>query len=79
MNIEIMANYAEVIGGIAVIVSLIYVGVQIRANTTTVRSAATQSVHEAYATWYRMLACRCESYSTRHGWSARLFIPFRNR
>jgi hypothetical protein len=56
MNIESMANYAEVIGGIAVIVSLIYVGVQIRSNTSTVRSAATQSVHEAFATWYRMLA-----------------------
>ena len=27
-----MANYADVIGGIAVIVSLIYVGIQIRRN-----------------------------------------------
>lgn len=56
MNIESMANYADVIGGIAVIVSLIYVGIQIRANTNKVRSAAAQSVHEAFATWYRMLA-----------------------
>ena len=56
MNIESMANYADVIGGIAVIVSLIYVGIQIRSNTNTARSAPAQSVHEAFATWYRMLA-----------------------
>jgi hypothetical protein len=56
MNIESIANYADVISGIAVIVSLIYVGVQVRSNTNTARSAAAHSVHEAYATWYRMLA-----------------------
>lgn len=56
MNIESMANYADVIGGIAVIVTLIYVGIQIRSNTNTVRSAAAQSVHEAFAIWYRMVA-----------------------
>ncbi|NCF20165.1 MAG: hypothetical protein GWP63_18170 [Haliea sp.] len=49
MNIESMANYADVIGGIAVIVSLIYVGVQIRRNTKSSQSQANQSAHESLA------------------------------
>ncbi len=50
MNIESMANYADVISGIAVIVSLIYVGVQIRRNTKSSQSQANQSAHESLAT-----------------------------
>ena len=42
MNIESMANYADVIGGIAVVVSLIYVGIQIRKNTQVNQGIATQ-------------------------------------
>ncbi len=42
MNIESMANYADVIGGIAVVVSLIYVGIQIRKNTQVSQGIATQ-------------------------------------
>jgi len=49
MNIESMANYADVIGGIAVIVSLIYVGLQIRRNAKSSQSQANQSAHESLA------------------------------
>ena len=42
MNIESMANYADVIAGIAVVVSLIYVGIQIRKNTRVSQGIATQ-------------------------------------
>jgi len=49
MNIESMANYADVIGGIAVIVSLIYVGVQIRRSAKSSLSQANQSAHESLA------------------------------
>jgi hypothetical protein len=49
MNIESMANYADVVGGTAVIVSLIYVGIQIRRNTASSKSQANQSVHESLA------------------------------
>ena len=42
MNIEAAANYADVIAGIAVIVSLVYVGVQIRKNTRVNQGIATQ-------------------------------------
>jgi hypothetical protein len=49
MNVESLANYADVIGGIAVIVSLIYVGMQIRRNAKSSQSQANQSVHESLA------------------------------
>ena len=49
MNIESIANYADVIGGVAVIVSLIYVGIQIRRNTKSSQSQANQSAHESLA------------------------------
>jgi hypothetical protein len=49
MNIESMANYADVIGGIAVIVSLIYVGIQIRRNAKSSQSQANQGAHESLA------------------------------
>ena len=49
MTIESMANYADIIGGIAVIVSLIYVGVQIRRNTKIGLSQTNQAAHESLA------------------------------
>jgi hypothetical protein len=45
MNLEIAANYADVIGGIAVIISLIYVGIQIRNNTLVNQAIATQHTY----------------------------------
>jgi len=49
MNIESLANYADVIGGTAVIVSLIYVGIQIRRSAKSSQSQANQSAHESLA------------------------------
>jgi hypothetical protein len=45
MNIESMANYADVIGGIAVVASLIFVGLQIRKNTQVSQGLATQQTY----------------------------------
>ena len=49
MNIEAMANYADVVGGIAVLVSLIYVGLQIRSNTRSSLSQTNMMAHESMA------------------------------
>jgi len=51
-----LAYLAEVIGAIAVVVSLFYVASQIRQNTRAIRSATAQSVHEHFASWYHLLA-----------------------
>jgi hypothetical protein len=56
VTIQDLGSIGELIGAIATVATLIYLAIQIRANTYAVQSAAAQSVHEAFATWYRMLA-----------------------
>ena len=56
MNLDDLANMGQVIGAIAVVVSLIYVALQIRQNTNAVRSATVQTVHEHFAKWYHLVA-----------------------
>ena len=56
MNLNTLANIGQVIGAVAVVVSLIYVALQIRQNTNAVRSATAQTVHEHFANWYHLLA-----------------------
>lgn len=56
MNLNDLANIGQVIGALAVVVSLIYVALQIRQNTNAVRSATAQTVHEHFANWYHLLA-----------------------
>jgi hypothetical protein len=56
MNLTDLANIGQVIGALAVVVSLIYVALQIRQNTNAVRSATAQTVHEHFANWYHLLA-----------------------
>lgn len=56
MTIQDLGSIGELVAAIATIATLFYLAIQIRSNTSVVRSAAAQSVHEAFATWYRMLA-----------------------
>ena len=57
MSLGDLANLGQIIGAIAVVVSLVYVALQIRQNTNAVRAATSQSVHEHFANWYNSLAC----------------------
>ena len=56
MTLNDLANIGQVIGAVAVVISLIYVAMQIRQNTNAVRAATAQSVHEHFASWYHLLA-----------------------
>jgi len=56
MSLDDLANMGQVIGAIAVVISLIYVALQIRQNTNAVRSATAQTVHEHFAKWYHLVA-----------------------
>lgn len=47
------ANVAEIIGTLAFVVSLIFVGVQIGQNTAATRAAASQAVHSSFSDWYQ--------------------------
>lgn len=45
-------SVAEIVGAVAVIVSLIYVGYQVNVNTSAIRSAAANDASVAMQTWY---------------------------
>ena len=47
MDLAQLANLGEFIGGLAVIASLVYVGLQVRQNTLSVREANSQRVSDA--------------------------------
>jgi hypothetical protein len=52
MSLQNFNNLAQVIGAPAVVISLLYVGFQVKRNTGAVRSATSQAVHNNYADWY---------------------------
>jgi hypothetical protein len=52
MVLETAANYADVIGGIAVVVSLIYVGIKVNHSTSAIRSSAANDASVAVQSWY---------------------------
>jgi hypothetical protein len=56
MNLNDLANLGQIIGALAVVISLFYVAHQIRQNTNAVRSATAQAVHEHFAQWYHLVA-----------------------
>ena len=55
MTLQDLSNLAQVVGALAVVISLVYVGFQIKRNTSAVRSATAQAVHDNYADWYMNL------------------------
>jgi hypothetical protein len=52
MNLQDFASVAEIMGGVAVVVSLIYVGLQLRDSTSAIRSGAASDATEAMQSWY---------------------------
>ena len=62
MNWEAISAVSEIVGAIAVVVSLIYVAAQIRQNTKMMRSAAKQSLTEASQNFLYMAIDRSEEW-----------------
>ncbi len=56
MTLQDLGNIGQILGALAVVISLFYVGSQIRQNTVAVRSSTAQAVHDNYASWYTNLA-----------------------
>lgn len=52
MNLQDFALAAEIVGGIAVVISLIYVGLQVNDGTSAIRSAAASDATAAMQSWY---------------------------
>jgi len=62
MNWEALAAIAELLGAIGVIVTLIYLSVQIRQNSNQLRGTATTAVYEYQRTLTEMLSADPELY-----------------
>jgi hypothetical protein len=56
VNWEAVGAISDVLGAIAVIATLGYVAIQIRQNTSALKSAATQATHDQSAAIYDLLA-----------------------
>ena len=56
MTLDQYANIAEIIGVIIVVVTLLYLSVQVRQNTIALRSSTTHSVQAQIATNYGLIA-----------------------
>jgi hypothetical protein len=52
LKLSELANIAEVIGAFAVVISLVYVGVQVTDNTRAMRSATASATSDAISSWY---------------------------
>jgi hypothetical protein len=46
------ANIAEIVGAVAIIISLLYVSIQVRDSTSAIRSTATNDAATAMQSWY---------------------------
>ena len=56
-----LANVAEVVGAVAIVVSLIYVGVQVNDSTRAVRSATATETSAAISAWYAAVGSDSEA------------------
>jgi hypothetical protein len=50
-----IASIAEVVGAVAIVISLIYVGIQVNESTRAVRSATASETSSAISSWYAEL------------------------
>jgi hypothetical protein len=57
VNLQVLANIGEFIGGIGVILSLVYVALQVRSNTRSQRNDIEARALERLASMQRELAC----------------------
>jgi hypothetical protein len=55
MSLEAMGNFGDFVGGIAVIVTLLYLALQVRKNTNSVRAASRQEVVKSFRQWNRQI------------------------
>ena len=60
MNWEAVSAISELIAAIAVVATLVYLAIQVRQNTSALKSAATQSAHDQLTSLYDLMASDTE-------------------
>ena len=56
MKLNEAAQWAEIVSAIAIVVSLIYVGIQLTDNTSATRSDTASHASAEFASWYALVA-----------------------
>lgn len=56
MKLRDAANWAEVVSAVAIVVSLIYVGIQVTDNTSATRSATASHANTEFIDWYEHIS-----------------------
>ena len=60
MSLQELGNIGELVGGLAVLASLVYLALQIRQNTTSVRAATSASISESLSHFTELLSSQPE-------------------
>ena len=55
MNLQELAQIGEFLGGLSVLLTMIYLAVQIRGNTKAIRSSSAQQTHDAIVSIYTLM------------------------
>jgi hypothetical protein len=61
MKLEKWALIAEIVGAFAIVISLVFVGVQLQANTSATRSATASAASAATSTWYTAMGTSAQA------------------
>ena len=64
MKLKKWASIAEIVGAVAIVVSLIYVGVQVNDSTLAVRSATANETTNAISAWYAAVGTNNQASDT---------------
>ncbi len=61
LKLSEIASIAEVIGAVAIVISLVYVGVQVTDSTRAVRSATANETYATLSSWYAQMGTNREA------------------
>jgi len=74
--LESLGNIGDFVGGLAVVVTLVYLAIQIRHNTTALRAASRQAIADGYREANRLFLEPGVAHALRLGLSAYPKLPF---
>ena len=60
MNWEAISAISQIVGALAVVISLIYLAIEVRSNAPTTREASRRSTSESFTPWIQQLSAHPE-------------------
>ncbi|MFK7899038.1 MAG: hypothetical protein AB8G23_24625 [Myxococcota bacterium] len=79
MDLNVLGNLGDFIGGIAVVVTLVYLALQIRQNTSVLKTASRQAVAEGYRDCNRLRMDPAAALAWTNGLTSYPDLPFEEK